>query len=91
MERIAGLSIGFVLLILNRITRGQVGIGDGLIFCVTGISLGFYINSILLVYSLFIAAIFSCFYIIIKKVGRKTTIPLMPFVLIVSMGVYFIE
>ncbi len=88
-ERVGGIGIGAVLLILNKLTRGQVGIGDGLIFCVTGISLGFFINSILLFYSLFIAAIFSCIYMIIKRVNRKTTIPLVPFIFIVSMGVYF--
>ena len=90
-ERIAGVGIGFILLILNKVTRGQIGIGDGLIFCVIGISLGFIVNSILLIYSLFIAAIFSGLYMIIKKANRKTTIPFVPFIFIASMGVYFSE
>jgi len=91
VERVAGILVGLVLLMLNRITRGQIGIGDGLIFCVTGISLGFFLNSILLLYSLIISAIFSGFYMIVKRVGKKTTIPFVPFVFIVSLGVFFIE
>src|SRR5699024_9094165 len=74
-ERAIGVSLGMILILLNKITRGQIGLGDGLILSVTGISMGYYINSILLVYSLFIAAIFSILYISIKRVDKKKTIP----------------
>lgn len=90
-ERFIGFSLGLLLIILHKITRGQIGVGDGLILCVTGISLGFYMNSILLINSLFLSAIFSIIYIIIKKVNRKTTIPFIPFVFIATLGVIFIE
>lgn len=90
-ERVIGFSLGLLLIILHKVTRGQIGVGDGLILCVTGISLGFYMNSILLINSLFLSAIFSIIYIIIKKVNRKTTIPFIPFVFIATLGVIFIE
>mgnify|MGYP001489623331 CR=1 FL=1 len=88
-ERAIGVSLGMILILLNKITRGQIGLGDGLILSVTGISMGYYINSILLVYSLFIAAIFSILYISIKRVDKKKTIPYIPFVFLVSIGVIF--
>lgn len=88
-ERAIGVSLGMILILLNKITRGQIGLGDGLILSVTGITMGYYINSILLIYSLFIAAIFSILYMSIKKVDKKKTIPYIPFVFIVSIGVIF--
>lgn len=89
LERLTGLSLGVLLLILNKVTGDQIGLGDGLIFCITGISLGFYINSIILITSLFLSAIFSIFYVLIKKVSKKTTIPFVPFIFMASLGVYF--
>ncbi len=86
-ERLGGVGLGIFLILLSKITRGQIGIGDGLILSVTGISLGFYLNSILLIYSLFISAVFSIGIMIIKKANRKSTIPFTPFVFIVSLGV----
>lgn len=86
-DRIGGLALGVMLLLLNKVTRGQIGIGDGLVLCITGISLGFYINSILLIYGLLCAAIFSIIYMFVKKVSRKKTIPFIPFIFLVFLGV----
>lgn len=86
-DRIGGLALGVILLLLNKVTRGQIGIGDGLILCITGISLGFYINSLLLIYGLLCASIFSIIYMFVKKVSRKKTIPFIPFIFIVFLGV----
>ena len=91
LERVIGFSLGLLLILLHKVSRGQIGLGDGLILCVTGISLGFYKNSILLINSLFLSAIFSIIYIFIKKANRKTTIPFIPFVFIASLGVVFVK
>lgn len=66
-DRIGGLALGVILILLNKITRGQIGLGDGLVLSITGISLGFYINSLLLTYGLLCAAIFSVIYMFVKK------------------------
>ncbi len=86
-NRVGGLVLGVVLIILNKATRGQIGIGDGLVLCITGISLGFYINSLLLIYGLLFAAFFSVVYMLVKKVSRKSSIPFIPFVFIALLGV----
>lgn len=91
-DRIGGLALGVILILLNKITRGQIGLGDGLVLSITGISLGFYINSLLLTYGLLCAAIFSVIYMFVKKISRKKisrkkTIPFIPFIFIVLLGV----
>lgn len=86
-DRIWGLALGMLLILLNKVTRGQIGIGDGLVLSITGVSLGFYINSLLIAYGLLCAAIFSIIYMFIKKVSKKNTIPFIPFIFIVLLGV----
>lgn len=85
-NRAAGLSLGVLLLILNPITRGQIGIGDGLIVSIIGIGLGFNRLAFILVYGLFGAAIVSIGLIMFRKVNRKVTIPFIPFLLLGYLG-----
>lgn len=86
-ERLGGTSLGLVVIGLNKITRGQIGMGDGLILSITGVTLGLYLNSMIVFNSLFIAGFFSIIFLIIKRVNRKTTIPFLPFVFIATIGV----
>ena len=90
-NRLAGLSLGIILLSLNPITKGQVGIGDGIIVCITGLCLGFPLNAVLLAYGLFASAMFSIVLIVIRRVNRKKTIPFVPFLLIGYLGVLLLE
>lgn len=87
IEGLCGILVGGSLFGINKVTRGQIGIGDACLFCVTGVCLGFWDNMGLLLYSLFFASIFSAFLILIKKVGKKYTIPFAPFVLLGFVGV----
>ncbi len=82
-----GLLIGIVLIIVSKLTRGQIGLGDGLIFCATGLGLGFWANLCLLLYSLTMAAAFSGFMILVRKKVRTYTIPFIPFVCLGYWGV----
>ena len=89
-SRIAGLGLGLLLLLLTLITRGQIGIGDGLIVSIIGVSLGFPIAAFTLTYGLFASAVFSIGLILIKKVNKKATIPFIPFIFIGYLGVLLI-
>ena len=51
-EIILGILIGVVLLAVSKVTGGAVGMGDGLLFTITGIYFGFRKNLILLLGSL---------------------------------------
>ncbi|MGB8452707.1 MAG: prepilin peptidase [Anaerocolumna sp.] len=89
-SRLAGLSLGILLLSLNPITRGQIGLGDGLIVSIMGIGLGFNAVAFILAYGLFGSAVFSIGLILFRKVNRKATIPFAPFILLGYLGVLFI-
>ncbi|WP_313133951.1 prepilin peptidase [Anaerocolumna sp.] len=82
-----GISLGLILLCISFITKGQIGTGDGLIVCITGLCLGFSRNAMLLVISLLGSAIFSIVLLTFKLAGRKKTIPFVPFLLLGYMGV----
>ncbi len=88
-SRLAGLSPGVVLLVINRITGGQIGIGDGLIVSIMGIGLGFNEIAFILAYGLFGSGIFSIGLILFCKVNRKVTIPFIPFILLGYLGAFF--
>ena len=90
-NRLAGLSLGILLLSLNLITKGQIGIGDGIIVSITGLCLGFASNAVLLAYGLFCSAMFSLVLLAHYKVNRKKTIPFVPFLLIGYLGVLLFE
>lgn len=91
MDRFAGLSLGIILLALCPITRGQIGLGDGIIVCITGLSIGFIRNTMLLMYALVGSAVFSAVLIIFWRVNRHKTIPFIPFVFIGYLGVLLFE
>lgn len=81
LEILGGILIGVVLLLLAKITREKIGYGDGWIFVVTGIYLGFHSNMYLLLLSLFLASLVSICLLVFKKVNRKTELPFVSFIL----------
>lgn len=87
LSRLKGMSIGGAILVLGKVTRGQIGDGDGILFCLTGLGLGFWDNFYLLFLSLFFSAVFSIVMLVIKKMNRKQTFPFVPFMLFGYIGV----
>jgi leader peptidase (prepilin peptidase)/N-methyltransferase len=86
-ERAVGAIPGLFMLALNPITRGQIGIGDGLIVLILGVCLGFGLTASILLLGLFASAFFSAILLIVKKAGRKKTIPFIPFLFLGFLGV----
>lgn len=84
---IGGFAIGLLLMLISKITRGQIGMGDGIIFSITGFGFGFWNNLYLLLYSLTFCAITAIILIILKKINRKKTIPFIPFVFFSYLGI----
>ena len=77
--RIGGLSIGLAIVLLSKLTAGKIGMGDGILLCITGIGLGFWSNLELFGIALFLAAILSIVLLMLKMVDRKKSIPFVPF------------
>lgn len=86
ISRLAGLSLGIFMLLINLVTRGQIGAGDGLIVSIMGMGLGFAQMAFILANSLFGSAVFAIGLIIFRKAGRKRAIPFIPFLLIGYIG-----
>lgn len=82
INAISGMSTGFFIIICSFLSRGQIGIGDGIICCFTGIGCGFFENLSILFLALFLSAIVSIILLIREKVGKKTKIPFVPFLFI---------
>lgn len=77
---LGGMSVGIVLVLISIVTNQQIGIGDGILFVLTGIGLGTIENIILLISSLCITGLTSLVLLTTKKIGRKTALPFIPFV-----------
>lgn len=81
IERVFGIMIGVGVIVLSKATRGKIGIGDGLVLCVTGLALGFWRNMELFALALFIASILSIILLAFRAADRKKSIPFIPFML----------
>ncbi len=83
IEVLGGVSVGIFLILCSFFTRGQIGIGDGIICCFTGLFYGFFENLSMLFIGLLLSAIVSFLLLLSKKAGRKTEIPFVPFLFFV--------
>lgn len=80
-DRIGGMAVGVVVVLISIATAGKIGLGDGLILCVTGLGLGFWGNMELFAVSLFAAAVISIILLILRIADRKKSIPFVPFLM----------
>ena len=70
---------GAVMLFLSLITRGGIGLGDGLIILAAGPALGFYDLFMALMTAIVLSGFFSGILLILKRAKRKTKIAFAPF------------
>ncbi len=75
-----GMAAGTFLLLVSFATGGAFGEGDALVLMVTGVFLGAVKNTELLCLSLFLSSVTSAGALILKKWGRDTEIPFLPFI-----------
>lgn len=73
---------GLILLLLGKATRESIGYGDGYLFIIIGLYIGFIRTVGILITALFLIAIISIFLLIIRKINRGTELPFIPVVLI---------
>ncbi len=81
-DRFGGFLIGISVIVIGIATKGKIGLGDGLLLCVTGIGLGFWGNLELFAIALFLAAILSIILLVSRLADRKKSIPFVPFLLV---------
>lgn len=76
---IAGCAVGCCVCLIGKISRGQIGMGDGLLLAATGLLLGFWMNMELFLTGLFLCALFSAGMMVLLHKGRSCRIPFVPF------------
>lgn len=81
-DRIGGLIIGAMVILISVVTSGKIGLGDGMLLCVTGLGLGFWGNLELFALALFLAAVLSIILLVLRLADRKKSIPFVPFLLL---------
>jgi len=88
-ELLGGLCVGGGMLLFALVSKESVGVGDGLLFCVTGIYLGLWQNLLLLFGAVLFCAAAGAVLLLRKKCTRKQQIPFAPFVLIADVALLF--
>ena len=73
--------VGGALFLVAKLTREQVGIGDALVFFVTGIFLDFVQNLTLLIGTFWLVGIISLVWFARKEKGKDDSVAMMPFTL----------
>lgn len=81
-DRIGGFILGAMVILISFATSGKIGLGDGMLLCVTGLGLGFWGNLELFALALFLAAVLSIILLVFRLADRKKSIPFVPFLLL---------
>ena len=88
---LAGISIGVLLVGAAFVSRQKVGYGDGLVFAVCGLYLGFWENFSLLFLSLVLCALGGLVLMALGKVKKGQALPFVPFVMCAYVCAVFFE
>lgn len=88
-DLLGGLCVGGGMLLFALVSKESIGMGDGLLFCVTGIYLGVWQNLLLLFGAVLFCAAAGAVLLIRKKCTRKQQLPFAPFVLAADVALLF--
>ncbi len=86
----AGILSGMILIVIAKVTKEAIGIGDGFVFVMLGAGLGVISSLLILFYALLLASIVSGVLLVIKRVSKKSRMPFIPFVFLSYLGVTLI-
>ncbi len=78
---LTGLIPGVCLTAIAFLSKEAIGAGDGLILMMIGSILGFWKSVAVLFTALLIAMVIALILLAVKKAGRKTSFPFVPFLL----------
>jgi len=81
INAIIGIAEGLLLIMISVLTKGQIGMGDGILLAACGLMLGGRDNLIMFFFACLSSAVVSALIMIIKKADKKTKIPFVPFMI----------
>ena len=82
-----GIFIGMIIIASSIILAGNIGVGDGIMFVLTGLFLGIADNLRILIFSVTISGIIGGLLIILKIKKKDYKMPFTVFILISYIGV----
>ncbi len=88
---LGGLCLGGVLLVAAVLSKERIGVGDGLVFCGTGIYLGLWGNLVLLMLAALLCAALGGVLILGKRWSRNQQIPFVPFVAAAQISLLILQ
>ena len=91
MERVFGGLLGLFFVIVSKVTKGQIGIGDGYVLCAIGVILGISKSTILISYAFLLTSVVSIVLLVFFRWNRKKTIPFVPFLFLGYLGCILIK
>lgn len=86
-----GILVGICMLGVGKITGEALGYGDGIAVAVTGCYLGFWQNIELLLTALALTAITGAVLLAVRRAGRKTQLPFLPFLFAAHVLLFCLE
>lgn len=86
VRRLAAIGIGGMVVVLSVLSKGEVGMGDGLLLMAMGTVLSAKQLLGTLLIGLFCCCIWGLILLFLPKTGRKTEIPFVPFLLLGYVG-----
>ncbi len=78
MDAVSGMIIGILTLAISKLTREQIGRGDGIVIMAVGALIGIRGCFIMVCYAMMLMAFVSVGLILFKKAGRYAKIPFLP-------------
>lgn len=81
LEVFISMAIGLVLIMISIISKESIGIGDGILFLVSGCYLKVSANMLLFVRTIFLTGGFAILCLVIGKLRERCRIPMVPFML----------
>lgn len=90
VDCLCGLAVGLVFCIASMLSKGVIGMGDGLVICLLGFYIGLRKVLVVLTIAFFLSGLAAMVYIALKK-GKTARLPLIPYIyvgytLLVSNG-----
>ncbi len=82
---------GFVLIFVCKISKGSIGMADGLMLMITGFVFMPYSNLLMIIIAFLGSFFVSCILVFIKNVRKSVTMPFIPFILFSTIIVGYIE
>lgn len=85
-EYVLAVALGSSLTLLSVGTKGAIGMGDAWVILALGIVMDNHKYLLTILLALLGSAFFSAVLMMLKKVGRKTEIPFIPFLFLAYVG-----